>query len=100
MKDKMNEIKLFGKLDEEAGVHVWLLRGYVYFLGTGRQAENRVLGFNPLDTFDKWFADYKKLARKHGIPWIVADKESYREYYEEELTPDDVLTDEVSHATD
>lgn len=48
-----------------------------------------------MNTFDTWFETLSSIAKKHDFP--LADKESYRQDYDEWLTPNEVLNNEASY---
>lgn len=51
-----------------------------------------------MDSFDEWFAEFKRLAEKSGCAWIVSDKESYRGNFDEGVSPEETLALEISYA--
>ena len=44
---------------------------------------------------DAWYADLKILAKRKGYEYLIADKESHREGYEEGNTPDEELDEQI-----
>jgi len=49
-------------------------------------------------TFDTWYSTLMAMAVLHGCRWVVADKESHRESYNNGSTPDEELTDQIGAA--
>ena len=48
--------------------------------------------------FAKWWADLKRLAHKYNWPINEAEPESYREAWDDDLSPEDMLHEEMDAA--
>lgn len=46
--------------------------------------------------FDRWFDDFKALALEAGLP--VGDKDSYKEYFWDDMSPNEAVREEKLHA--
>ena len=48
-----------------------------------------------LNTFDKWFLEYKKVSQAFSMPVNELDKDYYYNYYESFLSPRQALMEEL-----
>ena len=49
--------------------------------------------------FEPWYQELKKLAEDKKCGWIITDNpEEYRDYYEDNCAPSEVLEAEISYA--
>lgn len=49
--------------------------------------------------FEKWWKELNELAESNGMDWLISpDKESYRESFEDGLSPEDELIEQQSAA--
>jgi hypothetical protein len=52
-----------------------------------------------METFNEWYKELRRVASKQGVGWLVHDnKGSYREFYEDGLSPADALEEEIYSA--
>ena len=47
-------------------------------------------------TFCEWYNTFARLAE--GVDWPVADLANYRDFYDDEISPEDALSIEISYA--
>jgi len=50
------------------------------------------------DEFGDWYNDLLAMAIRHDMRWIISDKESHRNSFDEGLTPAEELTQLISYS--